>query len=215
MKNDNRSYVYDTDSKTKRPEYEIISSWVDIKSNVIDLGCGDGSLLYNLIKRNKVNGVGIDVSDSAVREAKRKGVAAVRRRIDSKLPFKDTEFDYAISTVTLQMVSYPEVLLSEMKRISRRQIISFPNFAFILNRLDLLFNGRFPRYTLFGYEWFSTGHIHQFSISDFEDMVSNYKLRIVKRKPFVFNSLGVIPEILLGRFSNTWSTSAVFLLENE
>jgi methionine biosynthesis protein MetW len=79
----------------------------------------------------------------------------------------DASFDYAICNVTLQMVMYPEVTLREMKRIAQCQIISFPNFAFLLNRLELLLLGRMPRRMLSGYSWYNTGHIHQFSIRDF------------------------------------------------
>ena len=71
------------------------------------------------------------------------------------------------------MVMYPEVLLKEMKRISKYQIISFPNFAFYKNRIDLLFNGRMPKPMLFDYKWYNTGHIHQFSISDFYELLND------------------------------------------
>ena len=71
------------------------------------------------------------------------------------------------------MVMYPEVLLNEMKRISKYQIVSFPNFAHYKNRLDLLFKGKMPKPMLFGYKWYNTGHIHQLSIKDFYELVDD------------------------------------------
>jgi methionine biosynthesis protein MetW len=68
-------------------------------------------------------------------------------------------------------VQHPETLLREMKRIARYQLISFPNFAFYKNRLQLLLGGRMPKKLLYGYTWYNTGHIHQFSIKDFKELV--------------------------------------------
>ncbi len=166
--NDNRNYTYDVNSNILREEYEIVAKWIPARSSVIDLGCGEGSLLSFLRKKN-ISGVGVDVSSSGIKAAKEKNLNVHTGRIDVPLKFKDKEFDFAICNVTLQMVMYPEVLLLEMKRIAKRQIVSFPNFAFVLNRLDLLINGRMPRPMMPGYQWNSTGHIHQLSISDFKD----------------------------------------------
>jgi methionine biosynthesis protein MetW len=103
----------------------------------------------------------------------RNSLDVTRGRIDARLPFDNDSFDYSICNVTIQMVNYPEVLLNEMKRISKYQIISFPNFAFYKNRLDLLFNGRMPKPMLFGYKWYNTGHLHQLSIKDFNNLVQD------------------------------------------
>ncbi len=180
--NDNRNYKYTKSSLSKRTEYSIISGWIKKNSKVIDLGSGDGTLLKILIDEKKVNGMGIEISPSGVSIAKKKGIKSSVGRIDVRLPFKDKEFDYAICNVTLQMVMYPEVLLTEMKRISKYQIITFPNFAFIFNRLDLLINGVMPRMMIPTYKWFSTGHIHQLSIRDFKIFCKENNMKIVNTK---------------------------------
>ena len=108
-----------------------------------------------------------------------------KEEIDEPLSYADNEFDLSICHITIQMVMYPEVLLKEMKRISKFQIISFPNFAFYKNRMDLLFNGRMPKPMLFGYKWFSTGHIHQFSLKDFEYLVGNIGGLKITSKNFI------------------------------
>lgn len=170
---DNRNYDYTGFSKTTRPEYDIIASIIKPGSKIVDLGCGNGTLLEKLIAEQKVDGTGVEVSDSGVNICKDKGLNVIKGKIDTRLPFEDNFFDYSICNVTIQMVNYPEVLLREMKRISRFQIISFPNFAYYKNRLELLFKGRMPEKMLFGYKWYNTGHLHQLSIKDFYSLLDD------------------------------------------
>lgn len=170
---DNRKYDYTGFEKSARDEYQLIASMIDDNSKVIDLGCGNGSLLELLRDKKNAATSGMEISDSAVEICRKKKLDVIKGPIDTALPFGDDSFDYAICNVTIQMVSYPEVLLKEMKRISRNQIISFPNFAYYRNRLELLFTGRMPDKMLFGYKWYNTGHIHQLSVKDFKNLVRN------------------------------------------
>lgn len=170
---DNRKYDYTGFEKSARDEYRVIASMIDENSKVIDLGCGNGSLLELLRDEKNAETSGMEISDSAVAICREKKLNVTKGPIDSALPFGDNSFDYAVCNVTIQMVNYPEVLLKEMKRISKNQVITFPNFAYYKNRLDLLFNGRMPGKMLFGYKWYNTGHIHQLSVKDFKDLVGN------------------------------------------
>jgi methionine biosynthesis protein MetW len=169
--NDNRRYDYSRQPSFMRDEYGVIVELVDKGSHVIDLGSGNGSLLHLLREKKSITGTGVELSPTGAENCRQKGFETLLGRIDEPLPYRDNEFDYAICNVTLQMVMYPEILLKEMKRIARRQIISFPNFAFYKNRLDLLLHGRMPHPLLFGYFWFSTGHVHQLSLEDFKDLL--------------------------------------------
>ena len=131
--NDNRNYDYTYSDFKERTEYNLIAELVHNNSNIVDLGCGNGSLITKLIKENNCIAKGVEISSSGVEVCKRNKLDVLHGRIDEALPFADNEFDYAICNVTIQMVMYPEVLLSEMKRISKYQIISFPNFGFYKN----------------------------------------------------------------------------------
>jgi methionine biosynthesis protein MetW len=166
--NDNRQYDYTGFTNDHRAEYDLVLNMVD----VLDLGCGNGSLLQLLQKDKNCRVSGMELSPSGVAICRQKGLEVIEGSIDQVLPYADKQFDYSICNVTLQMVYYPEITLKEMARISRYQIISFPNFAYWKNRLDLLLNGRMPKPGLFGYQWYNTGHIHQFSISDFNYLVA-------------------------------------------
>ena len=187
-----------------REEYPIIVDWIKEGSTVIDLGCGKGELLEMLMEGKAIKELGIDWSRENIRMCKYYQIKANRSRIDRKnlyMTMKDNQYDYSICNVTLQMVEHPEVLLREMFRISKYQIISFPNFAKWNNRLELLFKGRMPKHMLSGYEWYNTRHIHQLSLKDFEEYIKD-KARILKRK--------CLPDL---PFKNLTTHTAIYLLE--
>lgn len=204
--NDNRNYIYEENFYVRR-EFPIIKKWVKESSKIIDLGCGNCSLIKYL-ENKKIYGEGVDISKSGIRVCLKNNIKAKIGYIDREeiyKEYKDNEFDYAICNVTIQMVMHPEVLLKEMKRISKYQIVSFPNFAFILNRLDLLFLGRMPKFGLGGYEWYNTGHVHQLSIKDFRKLANKIGLKIIKE-----HHLGKAGE-LIKLWPNLLSQVAIFL----
>lgn len=209
--NDNRNYNYSGFEEFERPDYSYVIELVEENSKVIDLGCGNGSLI-NLLKKNKNCDVkGVEISDSGVQIAKSRGLEVINGRIDEKLPFSDNEFDFSVCHVTIQMLMYPEILIREMKRISKYQIISFPNFAFYKNRLELLFKGKMPEKMLFGYKWYNTGHIHQLSVSDFIELVNEIGgLKIIKQSFVKTDSL--IKNFLMKLFPNLFQQVSIFLL---
>ena len=209
--NNNRKYDY-TDYKTQyRDEYTVIEGLIKPNSKVIDLGCGNGSLLKLLKDKKNINEYGIELVQSGVNICYEKGLNVHQGAIDSPLAKIDNkQFDYAICNVTIQMVMYPEVLLSEMKRIAHYQIISFPNFAQLRNRLDLLFNGRMPKPMLFGYDWYNTGHIHQLSTRDFLELTEKYNLTVCKQI-----HIGGFAGFLRNYKPNMFSTVSIYMLKDQ
>lgn len=198
---DNRSYEYAADSRAHRKEFATILEWIPEASRVLDLGCGDGALMDLLVQKKKALAQGMEITPSGVAACRAKNLAVRPGRIDEILPWEDESFDVAICNVTLQMVMYPERLLSEMARVARRQIVSFPNFANLRNRLELLILGRMPRAMLFGHSWWNTGHIHQLSFHDFESLLPRLGLKIVRRAHFgrlMVPGLGRLAPNLLG-----------------
>ena len=210
--NDNRNYDYSSAFTEEREEYKLICELVEPNSKVIDLGCGNGSLLAKLIKEKNVTAEGVELSESGVEVCKEKGLKVLKGKIDEKLPFADNSFDYSICNVTIQMVMYPEVLLSEMKRISKYQIVSFPNFAHYKNRIDLLLKGRMPKPMLFGYKWYNTGHIHQMSIKDFFELVDDVGgLSILRVNEF--SSKNPLKKFFIKKYPNMFQILQAFLVE--
>lgn len=168
--------------------------------------------MLKLLKDKKgIRETGIEISPSGVQAAKESGLNVIQGSIDSRLPFNDNQFDFSVCNVTIQMVMYPEILLREMKRISRHLIISFPNFAFYKNRFDLMFRGRMPKPLLFGYEWYNTGHIHQFSVNDFKNLVR--ETGGLKISDCRFHEKSLLKKNLMNLFPNLFLYIPVFLIE--
>jgi methionine biosynthesis protein MetW len=210
--NDNRNYNYSEVENEERKEYRTIENLIPANCSIIDLGCGNGSLMKILVNEKNVKAMGVEISESAINICRKKNLNVIRTRIDERLPFDENSFDYSICNVTIQMVTYPEVLLGEMKRISKYQIISFPNFAFYKNRIDLLINGRMPKPMLFNYNWYSTGHIHQLSIKDFYELIEDIGgLNIETIK--IETSPGIIKNLLMQTFPNLFQVLPIFLLK--
>jgi len=206
--NDNRRYVY-TECEQYRDEYPIIESMISMNARVIDLGCGNGSLLKLLKDKKNINGCGIEISQSGVDICLEKKLDVWKTPIDELLIECDNKkFDYAICNVTIQMVMYPEILLSEMKRIAKYQIVSFPNFGHLANRLDMLIHGRMPRPFLFGYQWYNTGHIHQLSVNDFKELIEKNNMEIIKQVHFGWG----ITKLFRNQFPNLFATESIYML---
>lgn len=211
--NNNRKYDYTNHNTQYRDEYPIIDALIKPNSKVIDLGCGNGSLLKLLKDKKNIQEYGIELVQSGVDICREKGLNVQQGSIDCHLSeIEDKQFDYAICNVTIQMVMYPEVLLSEMKRIAHYQIISFPNFAQLLNRLDLLLRGRMPKPMLFGYDWYNTGHIHQLSLRDFLDLAEKYDLTICEQ---IHIGIGGLSGYIVKLNPNLFSTLSVYLLKDK
>ncbi len=209
--NDNRNYDYSSWGFSNRKEYDIVVDWIPPGARVIDLACGNGSMMKLLCDKKSVEIEGLDIAQTGVDFCRKHGFSARVAPIDqatSYADYRDRQFDYAVCNVTVQMVMYPEVLLAQMKRIARCQIVSFPNFAHWSNRLDLLFCGRMPRPMIFGYDWYSTGHIHHLSVADFRSFCVAHDLRI-KRERY----LDRWPWLAQVR-PNLFATVAVFLCES-
>lgn len=210
---DNRDYDYSGAKDVDRAEYPIIESWIPAGSRVLDLGCGNGSLLRRLARKD-IKGVGWDSSVSGVAACRQAGLTAEVRQIDRPHPdIADGAFDFAVCNVTIQMTMRPEILLAEMVRIAHRQIVSFPNFAYYRNRVDLLLRGRMPRPLLFGYDWYTTGHIHQLSVRDFYRLVDAIGgAHVLRRASVPSKSRTPIGHFLRSAFPNMFEVIPIFLL---
>ena len=211
LKNDNRNYNYGSFEFYVRAEFPTICDWLSSGARVIDLGCANGSLMKYILDRKKVEIVGVEKSVSGVNYCVSNNLLASVGDIDCRETYRKyqtDEFDYAICNVTLQMVMYPEILLEEIMRISRRQIISFHNFAFFRNRFDLLMMGRMPQPMLYGYKWYNTGHIHQLSLNDFYIYCRDIQWNIEKVK-----HLGCWQFLANLCFPNFFSKETIFLLK--
>ena len=165
-----------------RTDQALIAEWIKPNSRVLDLGCGDGTLMAHLQKNRHVNGYGLEINEENIVQCIHKGVDVIQTDLDKGLSeFKKESFDYVIMTQTLQAIYYPDKLLKEMTRVGREAIVTFPNMGHWKNRLQLALTGRIPKSKTLPYEWYNTPNIHLFTLSDFERLCEKINIKISDR----------------------------------
>ena len=155
----------------RRVDLELIADLVARGSRVLDIGCGDGSLMEILQSRRGVDVRGIELSQPGVNECVRRGLSVIQGDADRDLVhYPDGAFDYAILSQTIQATDNPKLVLTELLRIGRRAVVSFPNFGHWSVRSSLFFKGRMPVTKSLSYSWYDTPNIHFCTIRDFVDL---------------------------------------------
>lgn len=163
-----------------RLDHKVILGMVTEGSSVLDLGCGEGGLLFLLEKEKRVTGQGIEFSEQAIYSCVEKGLSVYHGDIDTGLSeYGDGSFDYVILNESLQQVWKPGAVLNEALRVGRKVIVGFPNFAHYSVRLQVFFCGRTPVTTSLPYMWYDTPNVHFISISDFEDYCRTSGVRVL------------------------------------
>lgn len=165
-----------------RPDFAAIAEWIPKGASVLDLGCGDGSLLRFLRDTREVRGYGIEISDANIVACIRNGVNVIQGDLDSGLSgFETLSFDYVILSQTLQAIRHTEALVQEILRVGRAGIVSFPNFGYWQNRLKVL-RGNMPVSVVLPYQWYDTPNVHLCTLHDFEDFCALQKVQILDRR---------------------------------
>jgi methionine biosynthesis protein MetW len=167
---------------TMRPDLAIIAKLIAPKSNVLDLGCGDGALLDYLQKEKAVTGIGLEIDADNIESCIDKGVNVIEQNLDQGLAnFKDDSFDTVLLAQTIQALSKPEQLLDDMLRIGRRGIVTFPNFGNWKARSYLATRGRMPVSKFMPYEWYDTPNIHFCTVKDFDALCHEKNIQVLGR----------------------------------
>ena len=192
-----------------RKDLEIIASLIKPDEKVLDVGCGDGILLNYLNKTKNVDCRGIEIKQEGVNNSVQKGLSVIQG--DANIDLKDYPekfFTSAILSQTIHAMNNPEIVIENLIRISKRAIISLPNFGFWRIRRDLLFKGLMPKNKILPYEWYNTPNIHLCTLRDFEEFCINKRIKIIER--IYTNENG---NIYNSRFSeNLWAFQGIFCI---
>jgi methionine biosynthesis protein MetW len=164
-----------------RYDLQIIASWIEPGSKVIDLGCGEGDLLHHLISQKGVQGTGIELNEEKVARCIEKGLSVLQGDISEEVhDYPERSFDYVILSQTLQQVYKPDNLIRAMLRIGQKGIVSFPNFSHWQIRMQLLFTGYAPVSRQLPYQWFDTPNIRVITLKDFRKFVQEVGLTVLR-----------------------------------
>ncbi len=168
--------------KKLRTDLEYLTNWIEEESHVLDLGCGDGTLLAHLRETRQVSGYGLEIDDGNISLAIRNRVNVIHADLNEGLAdFGDHSFDYVVMTQAIQTIRRPDLLLMEMLRVGREGIVTFPNFGHWKARFSLFFNGMMPMSRALPSEWYNTQNIHLCTLHDFERLCTKKGIEIIQR----------------------------------
>ena len=166
-----------------RDDLQLISDWIPADASLLDLGCGDGTLLAHLQHHKQIRGYGLEINQDNLAACFEKGVNVLEQDLDEGLGnFQNHRFDYVVMTQALQAVLRPDQILNEMLRVGREAIITFPNFGHWRVRAYLGLKGRMPVSSTLPYEWYNTPNIHLCTVQDFETHCRKSSIRILERQ---------------------------------
>ena len=166
-----------------RIDLNEIQLWIKQNSRVLDLGCGDGTLLKFLIDNKQVQGYGLEIDAAQINLCIDKGLNVIEQNLDSGLGnFADKSFDTVIMTQALQTLHFPHLVLDEMLRVGKECIVTFPNFGHWKARFYLATRGRMPVSDLLPFEWYNTPNIHFCTFKDFEVLCRERNIKVISRQ---------------------------------
>ncbi len=192
-----------------RRDFKFISGWIEKDSTVLDLGCGDSTLLNFLRKNKNVKGYGFEKDIKKVQESISKNISVIQADFNSGLEkyFDKNFFDYAVMTQALQENKNPDKIIIEMLRVAKEGIVTFPNMGFWKNRLQLGLLGKMPMSDSLPNNWFDTPNIHLCTFKDFEKLCDDLKITIIEK--MVLNS-NYESNKLLSLFPNLFGEIALY-----
>ena len=199
-------------SDTSRVDLLLIAEMVTPGTRVLDVGCGDGTLLRLLAEKRGVDGRGIELSQAGVNSCVAQGLAVIQGDADTDLVYyPDLAFDYAILSQTIQATYSPRDVLKQLLRIGRRAVVSFPNFGHWRVRTGLMIGGKMPTTDNLPNRWYDTPNIHLCTIKDFLDLCKDVGAKV--ERAHALNAYGSKMGVSMPLFmQNLFGEQAVFLL---
>ena len=167
--------------QNSRYDFPIIENWTHQNSKVLDLGCGDGSLLNYLKEKKDIKGFGIEKNKDNWLLSLKNNIDVIQMDLEAGLAgFETNSFDLVILSRTIQSMNHIEEIIHEMMRVGKEVIITFPNFGYWKNRFQIM-KGNMPVSDELPYKWFETPNIHLCTIQDFDNLCRENKIKVEQR----------------------------------
>ena len=196
-----------------KQEFKIISNFIDKNTRVLDVGCGDGTLMEFLKNNKDIDIRGIEISKNNVQKCFAKGLTVIEGDAEKDLiQFPDGSFDFVILSQTLQAFLSPETVIKELLRVGKKAIVTVPNFGFWKVRLHLLIKGTMPITRNLPDEWYNTPNLHMCTIKDFFNFCYNRNIKLDKALALHNEKISSISEVNLN-MKNLSAELGIFLIE--
>ena len=196
-----------------KKEFQIISELIENNKRVLDVGCGDGTLMKHLKDNKNIDTRGLEISKNNVQLCISKGLSVIEGNAERDLQqFPDLSFDYVILSQTLQAFYNPEKVIDDLLRVANKAIVTIPNFGFWKVRLHLFFQGTMPVTKSLPHQWYNTPNLHMCTIKDFSNFCDNKKIKFIKSLALNGEKLLNISKSNLGK-RNLFSEIGIFLIE--
>ena len=196
-----------------KQEFQIIASLIEKNTRVLDIGCGDGTLMEYLKNNKKIDIRGIEISKNNAQKCVGKGLAVIEGNAEKELSqFPDSSFDFVILSQTLQAFLNPEMVIKELLRIGKKAVVTVPNFGFWKVRLHLLIKGTMPITKNLPDEWYNTPNLHMCTIKDFYNFCNNRKINLDKSLALQNEKISSINKVNLN-IKNLSAELGIFLIK--
>ena len=193
-------------------EFKIIADLLPKNSRVLDVGCGDGTLMNHLSKEKNIDVRGLELNEENVADCISKGLSVIEGNAETELgQFPNKSFDYVVLSQTLQAFYNPVTVLDHLLRIGKASIVSIPNFGYWKVRANLLFRGKMPETKSLPYKWYNTPNLHMCSIHDFYELCNSKNINTKKIVGINNNKTSTIEKSNI-RIKNFFSEVGIFLI---
>ena len=181
-----------------RDDLQLIYGWIPEGSRVLDLGCGNGELLSALIRNKNCSGYGVEIDTEGVIASMARGVSVIQADLEQGLKdFDDNSFDILVLSQTIQAMQNTETILQDLTRVAKQAIVSFPNFGYWRNRLQIGLLGHMPVSERMPYEWYNTPNIHWCTLQDFDRLCAKNHIRVLERAVITAGKrINLLPNLL-------------------